>query len=179
MCIFQLCAYEKTVTHVWLGHWLNNGSCSTLRFQERRQKRGRQKDQITLRDADHESSPLCSVSSSLNVCMAGDERACWTRRIGWLLMERQQKKPSVLLSPPPPLPPCILYPFIPIYLILSLCLSFTWYSSLPSLFSSISLSFSFLPLSPPPPAPCSTRLFPFIPSGRAERCVEIGSVTVS
>lgn len=132
--------------------------------REEREERGGRK--IRLRwEMPIMSSIVLSVSFSLNVCMAGDERACWTGRKGQLLMERQQKRPSVLLSPPP----CILFPFLSIHLIvsLSLCLCLDIYPSLCYSLPFSSAFFLFLLLSPPPPAPSSLLLFSFILSGRA------------
>lgn len=126
---------------------------------------------------------LLSVSLSPTICIAGDERGCWTGRKGHLPVERQQKQPSVLVSSTSP---CVLYSLLstPFSSLLSVSACFN-FSLCPleiylSIYFSLLLSSAFyfssyhlLLLFP------LAFLFVFILSGCAEHCVEIRSATVS
>lgn len=159
--------------------------CRALRFPQSKDriKRGGRKIRLHWEMLMMKSTVLLSVSLFPTVCIAGDERGCWTGRKGQLLLERQQKQPSVLVSSTSP---CILYsllstPFssllsVSAFFNFSLCPLEIYLSIYFSLLLSSAFSFSsdhlllLLPLA---------FLFAFILSGCAGHCVEIGAATVS
>lgn len=158
--------------------------CRALRFPQSKDriKTGGRKIRLHWEMLMMKSIVLFSVSLSPTICIAGDERGCWTGRKGQLL-ERQQKQPSVLVSSTSP---CILYsllstPFSSL-LSVSACFNFSLcpleiylsiYFSLLLLSAFYFSSYHLLLLLP------AAFLLAFILSGCAEHCVEIGSATVS